>query len=610
MIRDTADIAPEWALRTSAYADDHREMDKLVGAYFGVLPSEFDDYFDPEMHVHVINMLRMAWDDLAIRAGKVFPLYVEPDNDTPTARDRAEKQERIALGYNYAGRAVGAISRDLLSKVQAWWMVGCANAVYLTLPSYDKKTPFFTFRDPRTYYPPVGWSPYTQVAADDGLFAYQITVGELRRRYPDRIPEIDQKLLRTTVGYGGATAATNESLVWLGEYYSADSWIIAPLTDQAITLARSDTGDRGHPDVNPITPMGLYHPSGAKGRSLFADQISIQAAMARMFSQKLDFYDRTLYPLVFHTRLTGQTLRVGPFATNEFDASDGVPPRVEVVAPAHQIDADQTMAFAMGMSRMLNRNPESFQGQGRADSAKAISQLEDGPAATIKDGIWPAMLEAEAKIYEVAASLDVNLWGNVKKVAKGSRKNSAFRVNYVPAVDLRGREQDFCVEPGLGLGGYQGIIEILQMLGAEQISEETAIEQREDIRDADKELRRIEADRVKKLMRLQLGTAAQAQPGMPGALQDGALAELLDRIERGERLQEAWETMSKAQRLFVVPPPQPLAPPGGDLGGGFAPPAGVGPGTGGAASFLPLPDLNALRGGPGGVRNNRPQPTG
>jgi hypothetical protein len=358
--------------------------------------------------------------------------------------------------------------------------------------------------------------------------------------------------------------------------------------------------------------MGLYSPSGAKGRSLFADQISIQAAMARMFSQKLDFYDRTLYPLIFHTRLMGQTLRVGPYATNEFDTTDGAPPKVEIVSPAHQIDADQTMAFAMGLSRMLNRNPESFQGQGQADSAKAITQLEGGIATTIKDGIWPPMLEADPRLYSVAAKMDVNLWGNVKKVAKGNRKNSAFKVSYVPTMELRGREEDFMVEPGFGLGGYQGTIEILQQLGAEQISEEAAIESRNDIRDAETMLRQIEGDRIRKLMRLQLGTAAQAQPGMPGSLQPGALSALLDKIERGESMQEAWDELDKSGQLFVpMPPPQPdpTAALGGLPGGAAPGGAPTGPGAGPAGAFLPLPTLEALRGGPGGV-NGRPQPTG
>lgn len=607
-IRSTADLPQEWSSRSAAYADDHREMDKLIGAYYGVLPSEFDDYFDPEMHVHVVNMMRLAWDDLAARAGKVFQLKVKPDNNTPTARERAQKQVNIGCSYNNAGWKVGGISRALLNSVQAWWMVGCANGVYLVQPNYKHQTPFFTFRDPRTYYPPTGWSPYTQAAPSDGLFAYQLTIGELKGRYPTRTDEISQKLQKHSTGYGGGSGGDDDTLVWVGEYYADDTWMFSTLTDQPVTLGRSDTGDYGHPGVNPVVPFGLYNPQGPKGRSLFADQISIQAAMARMFSQKLDFFDRSLYPLIFHTRLLGQTLRVGPYATNEFDTTDGAPPKVEVVAPAHQIDADQMMAFSLGLSRMLNRNPESFQGQGQADSAKAINALEGGVAQTVRDTLWPSMLEAEPRLMSIAARMDVNLWGNVRKQASGQNAREAFEVSYTPTVDLRGREFNWKVEPGIGLGGYQGKLEVLQELGAEQISEETALEQRDDIYEVEEELRRIESDRMKKLIRLQLGTAAQAQPGMPGSLQPGALAELLDRIEKGERLQQAMAEMDKALRLYVpMPPPQPDLSALAGAGGETAP---VGPGSGNASAFLPLPTLSALRGGPGGLRNGQPQPTG
>lgn len=583
MIRSEADLTSEWGARASFYGDAHAAMDKLVGVYFGDLPVEFNDYFDPEMHVHLINMIRLAWDDLATLAGKTFAIAVEPDNKTPTARKRAEKQERIGYGYNRAGRIAGGISKELLQKVIAWWMVGTGNAVAMALPAYKQKTPFFTFRDPRTHYPPVGWSPFTQAKAEDALFAYQISVGELKTRYPDRNEEINNKLSRTVNGRG--SASDDNSFVWIGEYYHADSWMVSTLTDNAILLHRSDTADKGHPGVMPVVSMSLYSPLGAKGRSMFADQISIQAAMARMFSQKLDFYDRTLYPIIFHTRLAGQTIRLGPYATNEFDPSDGFQPKVESIAPAHQVDADQTMAFAMGLSRMLNRNPESMQGAGDADSAKALEALKSGVTTTIRDGIWPPMLEADPTLYAAAAEMDVNLWPNVKKVAQGRRKNSAFREDYVPAVDLRGREHDFEVEAGLGLAGYQGTIEMLQLLGAEQISERMMLEQRSDVRDAEEALREIESDRIRKIIRLDL--EAKAAQGM---LVPGALGKVLDRIERGESAQKVLQDLEEKGQLYIVPPsPEEM------LGGGGAPP-GAPPGAGIPPEMLPAPTLGALRG--------------
>ena len=436
------EISTLYADRASVYASLVGAWDDLVMVYHGILPSEFDDFFHEEMHRHVVNMIRLSWDDLAAMAGKVFPIYVDPDNDTPKAKARAEKQEQIGYGYNEAGKIVGGIEMPMLMKILAWWMVGIGEAVPMVLPNYQKHTPYFTFRDPRTYYPPIGWTPFSQAPADDALFVTQMSLGELKRRYPDRATELDQKLGRSISSRVAITTTTDSSQVLVGEYYHQDTWLTQTIADVVVNLDRHDHDMPDFPGVVPVEPMSLYS-AGPRARSLFSDQISLQAAMARMFSQKLDFYDRTLYPLIFTAPLAQKAVQVGPWAINEFDPTFQGQFKVEVVGPTNAIDADQSMAFVMGMQRMLNRNPESFQGQapgGRAESAKAINSLRDAVAnTTIRDMLWPPMLHALPKLYEKAARMDVNLWPNEEKKASGRSKNDKFRINYRPKVDLQGR---------------------------------------------------------------------------------------------------------------------------------------------------------------------------
>jgi len=590
--QSVGDLLLLWQERAMANGEDHRVMDTMVDVYGGNLPPEFDDYFHKKMHVHLINSIRLAWDDLANMAGKAFPIFVRADNDTPTAEDRAERQEKIGYGYNRAGRICGGVEMKTLKKVIAWWLVGCANAVYMVLPDYEKKTPFFTFRDPRTHYPPIGWSPYTQADPEDALFVYEMTFGELNDRYPDKTPELESRFKKTRSTGTATTRGANESTGFtVAEYYHRDHWITAVLEDQPLVLAESNTGDRGHPGVMPVVATGLYSPDTSKGRSIFADQVSIQAAIARMFSQKLDFYDRTLYPIIFHTPLAGKTVRVGPYAMNEYNVSTtGVPPRMDVVAPAHPIDADQTMAFALGLSKMLNRNPEMMQGAGQADSAKALEQLKAGITSTIRDGFWPPMLEAEPRLYSLAARMDVACWGNVSKRVHGERKSQAFTVNYVPGVHLRGREDDFELEPGLGLAGYQGTLEIIQLFGAELVPEQDAVEQGEWTRDARGTLRRLQGDKLRKILYADLTTKAAN-----GVLAPGAINEILRRVERGgEDLYDVIDEMEKAGRMLVQPQAGgPLGTPGGTAGATAALP----PGSTAAPGAMPaiLPTLEALR---------------
>ncbi len=585
------DLNDLWSSRAMHYGNDHAAMDRMVDVYFGGIPEEYSDFFHEDTHIHLVNNIRLAWDDLAWLAGKEFPIYVEPDSQKSKAKQRAEKLEKIAYGWNNAARMSGGVSMKGLMKVLMWWLVGTANAVVMTLPDYHNKTPMFTFRDPRSHYPPVGWTPWNQTQAEDALFVYQKSLMQLKIEYPERRDEISQALKRNySLGPGGGRSVKDEDdiHVWVGEYYHADCWAVGVISDantHALTLARSDTGDRGHPGVQPVVASGLYSPAGAKGRSLFADQISIQAAMARMFSQKLDYFDRTLYPLIFTTPLAGKTVKVGPYAVNEFDITSGQAPRLDSVGPTNAIDADQTMQFALGLSRMLNRNPEQMQGIGDADSAKALSELRKGVTDTIREGIWPAMVEVLPTLYARAAQMDVALWPNQTKSLTGKRKNQAFRISYRPMTDLKNREWSFDIEPGVGLAGYQGTLEILQLVGAELMSEDTALEQGEWAREPQEEKRKIQGNRSEKLMWADLGAKAAG-----GLLKSGAIAKLRRMTQEGEDLFDAIEALEDQGQLYMTPEqPDPMAE---LLGGGAAPPGGDPLG-----GLLPPPSLSALRGG-------------
>jgi hypothetical protein len=586
-INSAADLSKLWEQRALFYGPMHNDIDTLVNVYNGQLPEMFNDFFHEEMHVHIINMIRMAWDDLATLAGKEFSIFVDADNDTATAKERAERQEKIGYGYNRAGRRAGGVTMRQLMKVLMWWLVGTANSVLMTLPDFENKSPYFTFRDPRTHYPPIGWTPWNETRAEDALFVYQKTIAQLKIEYPDMRDTISQSQ-RTTFGqgYSSSRRGDDELYVWTGEYYHADCWMTAILSDTPTILAASEQGiDRDHPGVQPVTAMSLYNPTETKGRSIFADQVSVQAAMARMFSQKLDYYDRTLYPLIFTTPLAGKAIKVGPYAVNEFAIEMGVNPRVDAIGPTNTMDADQTMQFAVGMSRMLNRNPESMQGGGDADSAKAISKLQEGVQGTIKDYIWPIAIEVLPSAYANAARMDVKLWPKERKDAAGRHKGTSFRIPYTPMRDLKGREDDFDVEPGVGLAGYQGTLEILQLVQAELMPEDEALEQGEWTRNPQETLRRIDASRMKKLIWADLqAKAAQGQlkPGAMDKISSLLQKDGIDFLAAVRKLEEAGELVVTPEELMMQQggmPPGAGGPPGAALGMG-----------------LPTPDMAALRG--------------
>lgn len=601
------DLATLWGTRSKYFAADHQEMDDVVGTYFGQLPSKFDDFFHAEMHRHIVNLVRLSWDDLANLAGKVFPIYVTPDNDKPTAKTRAELQEQVAYGWNEAGRRSGGISMESLMRVLMWWLVGTANAVAMVLPDTERKSPYFTFRDPRTYYPPVGSSPYTQAEPADALFAYRMTAAEIKQRYPDKAGELDNSLaLRRAAAKGGGRhrnsqgrfaprPSDDDTHLWVGEYYIADAWYVATLEDRSVILTGSESGDPGHPGVNPVVAMSLYSPNSSKGRSLFSDQVSLQAAMSRMFSQKLDWFDRTLYPVILHTPLAGKTIRIGPYATNEYDVfASPVPPRMDTITPAHNIDASEMMTFTHGMSKMLNRNPDSFQGQGEADSSKALSRLEEGVNRTIRETIWPPALETIPRLYTKAGEMTLNLWPGSDLSVTGRSSNSwtsgeRFKKTYVPRRDLKGRTEDWEVEPGMGLGGFQEIQEMLMLFGAEAISEDYMIERLPGVRDSQAMKRQIQSDRLRKLQLAKLAADAEAQKLAPDAL-----ALLDDMVQGGMDMYEAIKQLVRQGKLEL--PPAPPMGPGMPGMPGMPPGPGGPPGAGGIPPELAglMPEMGAI----------------
>lgn len=564
--------------RMGHYSGVHDTINTLINVYDGEVPDAYKHYFHRDIPIEVINMIRMAVDDLTAMAGKVFPVFVPPRNNTAKAKKEAELVEKICLGYNDAGRKVGSIGMDMLMKRLAWWLILSADAVAMVLPDYEYKTPYFTFRDPRSHFPPVGWTPWGRTPLDGTMFIYSCTVGELGRMYPEKEARLRDVYKSKMGGHGLSTHGTGDLLnVRVAEFYHSEAWYVAAVDDDVTVLSESMSGDKGFPGVCPVVPFTMFSADMPKGRSFIADQVGIQMSQSRMVSQKIDYYDRLLYPMLFHTALKDE-INYGPGSSNEFDDLNGIRPVVEQIVPPNPVDADETIGFLMGISRILNRNPEVMQGGGDMNSGKALDTAMDvGPRATIKDSFWPVFIEGIPKLYCKAAEMDLNLWGNVRKT-QGYNKNGAYsNVDYTPNVHLKPFYKDVRIEPGLGLGGFQGSLEIMQKLGAGLISRDTALEQLPEFANPQEEKRRIQADKLEEVMFADLATKAQS-----GIISPEAFHEIKRLVE--EKDLDLFEAVAELAKTGAFAPPAPEVPAeggGGDLaaleqmlgGGGGAPPA-------------------------------------
>lgn len=565
--RSPQDIISVFSDRQRYYQSVHDEMSELLAIKeFGTLPSKFDDYFPPDSHVHIINNIALAWDDTAARTAKVMMPYVAPSRrkgqKESEAKKQAEKVEQIALGYNDAGLSCGKPSMRTLMNLWASDLVGLGDAVGMVLPNYDYKTPIFVHRDPRSHYPPIGWAPHRDSHLDNTLFAYIDTLSNLKLRYPDKADELDRAYSKTYISAASGGAAVRDPStmpLWVGEYLCEDAWYFCVLEGKGVVLMASEQGDKGHPGVCPVWAFTRPSLTRSKGRSLYADQVSLMAALARMVSQKIDYYDKTLYARTFISEPVGGEIEEGPGGTTVLKSLGGEKPFVQQLAPANPVDADQMIAMIEGLARVLNRNPEQFQGSGPADSAKALSQLEAGINSTIQDGIWPLFTEGLPKLYSAAAKMDMNIWGNMEKQAQGRQRNTPYTVDYTPNVDLRGYENAIRIEVGIGLGGYHGVLELLQRYAAGTVSLDTLLEQLPDVMEPAAEKRRIQEGELEKLM-----FAAFASKAEQGIINPAGIAKIRKLVTAEDMdLFDAIEKVQNEGGLDQAPPPPEQPLPGG-----------------------------------------------
>lgn len=603
------DVHSIFHARAIAHGEKHALQDELISTYNGVIPTQYMDMFHEEQRIHIINMLRLSADDLAGMTGQELPVFFTAEDDTPAKKKKAEKREYICYGYNAAGQKNGGVNMAGLMHVLGHNLVLTGEAVACVFPDHRRKTPYMTHRDPRTHFAPIGWSPWGQSDLEGTMFAYQITLAEAKRRWPKAAGELNIAYTKRTFGANtgwnptthmrpaGYGRIDEESIyLWIGEYYHSDAWYVCTMEDHVVTLLGTESGDRGHTDVCPVVGFAPYNLEDP--RSLLADQISLQVAQSRMFSQQLDYFDRSLYPPLFGTKLVGDKVRYGPGAYNTFDPQMQEKPVFFQGAPPNPVQADQMMQLGMVLLRMLNRNPEAFQGGGDANSAKAISELKGSVSSTVSQNLWPTFFQGVPQLYGKAMRTDIALWGDEEKTISGmtpdthqSLRRTPVGVTYRPRVALAGYEDEAQIEPGILLKGYTGRLELMQLKGAGGLSLDTFLEQLDVVRDPQSEKRRIQADKWEEVIVQDLLAKAGE-----GRLVPGAFAAIRDKVNTGTDFFDAVKELEEQGALYVEAPALEAQ---GQMGAGAGPEdmaemmqgleAGGVPGT--------APSLELIRGG-------------
>lgn len=578
------DLGSLWSNRAPYYATVHKAMDEVLKVIEkGEFPDKYQELFSPKQQVTNLELTRSAHQHLTALSSKVFPIYVPPKGNSDTKRKEAERVEKIAYSYNSGAFMRGGADIDQIMHNLAYFSTACGDAVLVAYPDYKRKLVFFKVRDPRSHFPPLGWSPWSEAPLDNTLIAYQMTLGELKARYSDSASELDQAYNKMTTSRNVVRRSRidDSTPLWVGEYYSTDAWYVATLEDTVVVLVASEHDDKGHPDVCPVSCMTQMSATDPKGRPVFLGQLGLEAASAKVISQEIEAAEQMLFGPIAHTPFVG-----GGFQWNQpniFDPNWPGTPAMQRLAPSSPFNTERLLGSLVGLSRILNLHPESASGAGEAVSGKAIQTLNQGPRTIVQDILWVPYMTGMPRGYSAGAKMEINLWPNDRKTATGKRGKSSFETEYIPSVHLAGYEDRIKIEPGLGLGGYQAVLDYEQRYGAGLMSRRTFMEQVPDIRDAEEEIRRIESEEIEKSNSVAFEALAGVDP-MTAIRANAEIKRLID--EDGI---SKFEAIRRVIESGLLQPPAPEAPPG-------VPPDLAALVGGGAPEALPPPSLAAARG--------------
>ena len=446
------------------------EMNLMADIYEGKLPSEYDQFFPRNSPKQIVNLIRLAWDDLATQVGRLPELRAEPLNNSDIEEQRVALLERIGHAYLRNAEPKGKIAMFVLG----WWLVGPGRAVAVVAPDVERKTPIISIRDPRTAFPNVRKSAGNFIVElKDIIFKYELGEQEMANR---------GLATRPATGWEQRGQKRTGTVI---EYVDAEKWMIAS-DGGTVQTAFHGLG------VVPAWVFQTFAPN-KPALSLFQDQVVFMVAISRMLSQKLRFGDRLAHPLLWVRGYEG-SVDLGPETLTKL----GPQGEMGQIAPPTQLQVDRDIEMLERFSRILNRNPESRQGEiqakGTYTSAKTLEQLAEA-IDTVVGRMWDIVSVGMQHLLRVCFAMDEQFWGNQSKSISGIYKGNKILDRYMPSKDIAGRWH-INVDYGFDIGGYQGFLQQVQMVGAKLQSRRGALERMPGMSDVDDKLREIEIEAV------------------------------------------------------------------------------------------------------------------
>jgi len=507
--------------------EDLTEFSVLAELYEGKLPEQYQKYFPKDEPTHVVNMVRLAHDDLATQIGRLPDIVKDPVDRTAAEGKRVGLLERIAFSYLKNSLPGG---KEFMWEVAWWLLVGRAIVIVTT----DENGPRFEIRDPRDCYPGVERRAGTRpVELSDLMFRYEIPRAEAVR-----LGLAESRKSDVPKAFG----ETGEDKVEVIEYLDDTKHVLCS-DEFSITEFHNLGFVPGH-------VFQSFSPNGLSGLSQFNDQISLMVAISRIISQKLAFGDRVVYPVYWVKGHEG-TIKLGPYQINKL----GLQGEMGSLQPEMTLQADRDIETLERFSRILNRNPEMRQGEIQNSSqytaSKTLEQLSEA-IDTVIGRYWDIISDGMERLFAMAYEIDEIAFGNEERQISGTMRGKKFSDTYVPLKDIDG---DYAVRVhyGFGLGGYQGFLMNLQANQAGVQSKRRAMEEMPGISDVEDLMREIELERMDEAGAVAFQTLASTPGGLDlrvwGKLREQMARKGLPLYEAINKYNEMLEEQAQAAQM-------------------------------------------------------------
>jgi len=453
------------------------------------------------------------------------------------ARKFADKRSMIANNY---------VANSRLQSQMYWgadWYFSYGFLPIHVEPDFEGDIPFIRVEDPMGSYPEFDRFGRCVAYAK----RYKKTSNELAHEFPEFASNI--------LGRFGENTGNDIELI---KYMDKDQTVLFLPNNNNLILS-TVKNPLGKMTVRIARRPGIDD----EPRGQFDDVIYVQMARARFANLAMEAAEKSIQaPLVVPSDVLD--LPMGPDAVIRTTQPQGVG-RVRLDIPAA---AFQEQSALQSELRLGARYPEGRTGNIDASiiTGQGVQALLGAFDSQIKAG-QTILAEVFEDVLQLAFEMDEVLFDKEKSV-RGTAQGTPYELKYMPSKDIKG-DTSIEVRYGLmaGLDPSRALIFSLQALGADLVSKDFIRRELPWNVNTSMEETRITVEKMQDNLTQAITATAQAIPAMAAQGQDPSpliknIADVIDRITRGENIQDA------ALAVFTPPqqpeqPAQPeMAPPG------------------------------------------------